>query len=103
MCCMQDALELAGFTLNPRAGQFDAVLSIVCTGVSGGVWRFGYSPAHLMWRKDWYEEPVLANMSSSACNKLDEALRTCGFANGEIDVRAPFSMLDVSIRICGVA
>ena len=85
---LQDALELAGFTLRPRAGNFEAVLSVVCTGTAGDVWRYGYSPAPLMWRVQQFSQPVLGKLSSSACNKLDEALRTCGFLEGDIDVRA---------------
>jgi hypothetical protein len=84
MDVMQDALELAGFTLNPKVGRFQAVLAVIRVGPSA--WRFGYSPSRLMWRVAPDVARTHADLSSSACNKLDEALMTCGFKQGVIDV-----------------
>jgi hypothetical protein len=86
MLNIQDALEQAGFKLNPQAGRFERVLAVMRTSLT--TWRFGYSPAASMWRHQWGAQRVHADLSSSAVNKLDEALQTCSFSNGTLDVRA---------------
>ena len=82
----QDALEIAGFHLNPRQGGFDAVLAVVQVGKD--TWRFGYSPASLMWKNVTRPARTHSDLCSSACNKLDEALQTCGLHAGNLDVRS---------------
>ena len=72
---MQEELTVAGFKLNPRVGCFQAVLNIL---LEDGVWHFGYLPERYMHRVSPTVERTFKEMSSSAVNKLEEALLMCG-------------------------
>lgn len=82
---IQDALDSRGFRLDPRAGAFDAVLSVVRVGQDK--WRYAYTPASCMWRVQPDAKRAYAELSSSAVNKLHEALLTCGHSEGALGVR----------------
>ena len=70
--------------MEPKLGRFQAVLAVVKVGATA--WRFGYSPARHMWRVAPDVSKAHGDLSSSAVNKLDEALQTCAFKGGALDV-----------------
>lgn len=84
---LQDILEDAGFVFDPREGNFDAVLAVVETETH---WRYAYSPAHLMWRCASDKPRSMSHLSSTACNKLQQALLLCGLGKQRFKVILPF-------------
>lgn len=70
--------------MDPRDGVFTHMLNIVQVGE--GRHRWAYVPAALTFRVSKTVAKVNSNYSSSACNKLDEALMQCGFRDQPLRV-----------------
>lgn len=86
---IQDILEDVGFVFDPREGGFDAVLAVVQTETH---WRYAYSPASLFWRLLPDKERVMPYMSSTACNKLHQAMQLCGLDSQRFKVLPPVQL-----------